>query len=181
MSTPRRRGERGPDKKARKGSPRVGRASGAKMPKTQEPGLKAQRWKAIIMAASGERTRDIAKAVGKTERTINRWLNLPGVSAELAALQEQTVAEARRILKGKAADAAARLALLSAKGRKDQMASVKATTELLDRIGVTKRNEVEVKVSGSLETLPDAELEAIELNAAMELLKQKGWKPPEAS
>jgi len=79
----------------------------------------------------GKLTREeIARAVGVTRGTLQRWLRMPEFRRVLAELGEEAVARAKQILAANAARAARRLvAALSQKGA----AGVRAAVEILNR------------------------------------------------
>ena len=165
------RGERGPDKRPRKGSPREGKRGHPKVDGKLLPTKEA----ALVMFAAGARTRKIAQTLEVSERTLNRWLSDPGFSAELAQRQASIRSGAERVLHGAAERLARRLVHLSHKGTKEDMAQVKATEGGLDRIGMVKRTVIEHVQHDPLDEASDEELESMIREEAEALLREGGW------
>ena len=169
------RGDRGPDRKPRKGSPREGRPGYPCV----DGKLLPQKEAALVMIASGARLRKVAQVVEVSERTITRWLSDEGFSAELAARQARIRADAERVLSGAAEKAARHLVKLAKEAGKEDMAQVKATEGVLDRVGIVKRQVIVMESGDALEGEDDAALMA-QLEAEIaERLKAKGWRAPE--
>lgn len=171
------RGDRGPDRRPRKGSPREGRKGHPKVDGKCLP----QKEAALVMLANGARPRKIAQVLEVSERTLTRWLADDGFSAELAERQARIRGEAERVIAGGLAQAARQMLKLAKTAGKEDMAKVKAAGEILDRGGLVKKQIVTLTVHDELDLMTDEELERLALQGAEEALLAKGWRPPEAA
>lgn len=168
---------RGPDKVPRKNSNREGTPGKAEVTGKRVPQKKA----ALVHLTEGKSPLDVATALGVTDRTIQRWLKEPGFSAELAARQTEVREEAMRAIGFALADAARQMIKLGKDAGKEDMAKVKANAEVLDRGGIIKRQIIEHVSADEMDGMSDEELQRIDEMRAEEVMRQKGWRPPEAT
>ena len=164
---------RGPDKKPRKGSPRMGRKVDGDPPRDDSPS-RVKRGKALDMLSAGDAVSVVAEACAVSSATVYRWMERPEFAAELDRRLELCRLEAIRVLRAGARDAAASLVGVSRVGGQFDAPKVKASTEVLDRIGVTAPKEVKVEMTGGL-AMDLAKLTDEELAARLaELEARKG-------
>ena len=95
-----------------------------------------KRMRAAEMLARGHMYNEVAAEVHVSERSLYRWMRVPAFEEQIKAFEAEARDKATRVLRKNAIAAANSLVLLmQAGGRYDQV-RLKASTEILDRIGV---------------------------------------------
>jgi len=138
-----RNGERGPDKRLRKGSPRGGRKGSIGV---DESPARARRTQALLMLSEGRRVDEVASALSVTKAAVYKWLDNEAFAAELDAMLDAAKRSALRILRGNAEKFAETLARVADTG--DAVGGrVQAAKDGLDRIGLAPPKEVKVELN----------------------------------
>ena len=129
----------------------------------QDAPLDERQIRAARMEAEGIVMREIAAAVGVNRKTLYRWREVPGYTAFVASLIEDTQRAARDTLRAGATDAAKRIRELMRS--EDERIALSAAQTLLDRTGHPKAERVEmsadVRAFGRVEVDPSEELAAL--------------------
>lgn len=163
-------GKRGPDKKPRKGSPRLGREIPPEEAEEGRTGIKALprpiEQRAITMLLDGHSVRKIGEELDVDVSAIYRWMALPHNAAQLREHAAAQASAAKLEMERRAAHCAARLSGIALGEIKAKPIELSALQDVLDRIGMAAPKKVEHTVEGNLTTRSDAELEAIVSRAA---------------
>lgn len=115
---------------------------------------------------------EVSQTLGYPRSTVYAWTQRPDFRAELDRIQQESIDAARTILRASASAAARRLAgiatgevgrLVDDDGKpiRAEHAEVKAATELLDRVGVTATQVLDLTVRGDVRELSDADLDRL--------------------
>lgn len=114
------------------------------------------------MLCEGKGVDAIARELGRHKSTVYDWTQRPDFRAELDRIQQESIEHARQILRAGAARAARRL-MATAAGEvgKPDTAEVKAATEVLDRVGVTATQVLDLTVRGDVRDLSDEDLDRL--------------------
>lgn len=147
MPEKRRNGERGPDKKPRKGSPRRGKPGSTR---GDESPSRARKAKALDLLCEGKPVADVAKELGVTKHAVYKWLDNEAFAAELDARLAGARARAKRILEASAEEVASSLVKVAKDGEIIHGPRVAAARDILDRIGLAPTKEVKVDVTGDV-------------------------------
>jgi len=168
-------GERGPDQRPRKGSPRLGKKAEVPPPPDDSPS-RARRAQALDLLSQGRSPYKVAEEMGVHHGTIYDWLRRPEFAAELDARIAEGREVAMRSLRASAATAAETLREVAESGDQYDGPRVKAAEAILDRIGLPVDSRVQVQVSGRLDVakLTEAELEQLVAEEAARLAAAKG-------
>ena len=119
-------------------------------------------WPAVKAGlARGVKVADIAREIGVTPKTVYNWIHHPEAAAELREMWDAVRERALAELYLAAIPAARSLGRLSRTAGREDLARVKAATEVLDRVGVAKTAHVSLKVEGQLQTMTDEDLERL--------------------
>lgn len=160
---------RGKDKKPRKNSPlRPDLVENEKVPKKRgrPPGppvggnAEQKRATAFVMFAKGATVAKVAKEIGCSESTIYGYLEEEEFKAELKKIYEVQKSAVERVLRTNAERVAHELVKTVVRGGNERASSVSAAKVILDYIGFKPVQQIEVKHSGGIQQLSDAEVEA---------------------
>lgn len=140
-------GQRGPDRKPRKGSPLAaqGPLVGA-MPPDDSPS-RARHFQAVEMLCAGKTVKQVANALGVNPSTVYDWIKIPEVRTEYDRLLDEMRDAARDRLRASALVAADSLRFVTRRGEKQHGPRVSAATAILDRVGLTVPKEVKLDVT----------------------------------
>lgn len=172
------KGIRGPDKKPRSNSRHTGRPADGETIRGKGV-IAARRARVVDLVVLGKSTEEIATELGVGQRTIQRDLEDKGVAGEISARLTSICDEAERYMRGQAGNVARSLVKAATDGGQFDGPKVKAAGEVLDRIGLVKKQPVEVRVTGALEVKSIGELEAMVRRTAAKLEGKTGTEDDE--
>lgn len=114
-----------------------------------------------LLLAQGKTYREIQQELRVSASTIAEWKKEPEFMARIDAIIEESVSEARRILRRNAAAAAAQLVNLHAYGNAMHTVKLAASKDILDRVGLKAPEKHEHTITpGTAAQLTDDELDA---------------------
>lgn len=137
-----RHGERGPDKKPRKGSPRVGKAG--PIGTDERPTREVLRSLLALFVAKIP-INEIAKRTGIGRTTVYKWLSDPEIQAELKVANDQGIALALSMLQSDMVDSVETVRKLRGRSTLKDRVKLEAAWGTLDRGGIPVVKRIEVK------------------------------------
>ena len=153
---------RGPDKRPRKGHPLNPRHPAPACDPLAKSPSPVRRAIALKRYCEGRTTKEIAAELGVHESAVWQWSKRPEFQVAVEQMRQAVVADARRVLREGALAAARRLIdVASGRVARPDHAEVKAATEVLDRVGVSATQVLDLTVHGDVRDMDDAALDKL--------------------
>ncbi len=134
--------------------------------------------RAIVLeaVANGATVKDAAERAGCGERTAWRWSTEPAFKSELAEIQRARREQAENILAAEIEASLATIRMIRDDVEQDGGTRLRASVELLDRVGVVKTDRAEVHLHQHAEDVSDEDIdqELLRIQAQRDKDKDKG-------